>query len=377
MIYLDYSATTPVNKEVLESFNKTSLDFVGNANSLHNLGIKTDKLIKSATKQIAEILKIKENEIIYTSGSSESNNLAIKGICLKHKNRGKHIITTKYEHSSTYGPINYLKELGFEVSYVECDEFGLININNLKDIIKEDTILVSINAVNSEIGIRQPIEEIGELLREYPKCFYHVDLTQLIGKENVNLHNIDLASFSAHKIYGLKGIGCLIKKENILLEPIIHGGKSTTIYRSGTPSHPLIVSLSKALRLANIDLNKRYDYVKELSVYLKDTLCKYEDVYINSSDKCIPHILNISILGVKAETFMHALENYNVYVSTKSACSDEDSLSEGVLALTNDKEKARSSIRISLSHLTTKRELEEFLTVFDKCYKSLKNISKK
>ena len=377
MIYLDYSATTPVNKEVLESFNKASLDFVGNSNSLHNLGIKTDKLIKSATKQIADILKIKENEIIYTSGSSESNNLAIKGICLKYKNRGKHIITTKYEHSSTYGPINYLKELGFEVSYVECDEYGLINLNGLKNIIRDDTILVSINAVNSEIGINQPVEEIGELLTKYPKCFYHVDLTQLIGKANINLQNIDLASFSAHKIYGLKGIGCLIKKENVLLEPLIHGGKSTTIYRSGTPAHPLIVSLSKALRLVNMDLNKRYDYVKELNVYLKNNLCKYDDVCINSNDKCIPHILNISILGVKAETFMHALENYNVYVSTKSACSDEDSLSEGILALTNDKEKAKSSIRISLSHLTTKRELEEFLTVFDKCYKSLKNISKK
>ena len=257
MIYLDYSATTPVSKEVLDSFNKVSLDFVGNANSLHSLGVNANKLIKSATKQIADILNVKETEIIYTSGSSESNNLAIKGICLKYQNRGKHIITTHYEHSSTYGPIDYLKELGFEVSYLETDKDGVINIDNLKSIIRDDTILVSINAINSEIGIKQPVEEIGKVLKDYPKCFYHVDLTQAIGKTNVNLQNVDLTSFSAHKIYGIKGIGCLIRKENVLLESLIHGGKSTTDFRSGTPAHPLIVSLSKALRLANIDLNKR------------------------------------------------------------------------------------------------------------------------
>jgi len=374
MIYLDYSATTPVNVEVLESFNKATLDFIGNTNSLHALGVKASKLVNSATKQIADILKVKENEIIYTSGSSESNNLAIKGICLKYQNRGKHIITTKFEHSSTYGPINYLKSLGFEVSYVEFDENGVVNINNLKKILRDDTILVSINAINSEIGIKQPVEKIGEILKKHSKCFYHVDLTQALGKIEVNLENVDLASFSAHKIYGLKGIGCLIKKDNIMLEPIIHGGKSTTQYRSGTPSHPLIASISKALRLAFLDLNGRYEYVKNLNEYLKEHLNKYKDVFINSNDESIPHILNISIKGVRSETFMHALEKYNVYVSTKSACSDEDSLSEAVLALTNDKERAKSSIRISLSYLTTKNELDEFLKWFDKCYKELKMI---
>lgn len=372
MIYLDYSATTPVNKEVLESFNRASLDFVGNSNSLHSLGVNANKLIKSATRQIADILNVKDHEIIYTSGSSESNNLAIKGICLKYQNRGKHIITTHYEHSSTFGPIDYLKSLGFEVSYIECDEDGLINLDNLKSLIREDTILVSINAVNSEIGIRQPVEEIGNLLKRHSKCFYHVDLTQAVGKIEVNLENIDLASFSAHKFFGLKGIGCLIKKEKVNLELLIHGGKSTTDFRSGTPAHPLIVSISKALRLATNNLKNKYDYVKDLNEYLKINLSKYKDVYINSNDKCIPHILNISIIGIKAETFMHALEKNDVYVSTKSACSDEDSLSESVLALTKDITKAKSSIRISLSYLTTKEEIDNFLKIFDKCYKELK-----
>jgi len=374
MIYLDYSATTPVSREVLDSFNKASIDFLGNSNSLHNLGVNANKLINSATKQIKDILTLNNHEIIYTSGSSESNNLAIKGVCLKYQNRGKHIITTHYEHSSTYGPFEYLKNLGFEISIVNSNEFGVIDIKHLESLIREDTILVSINAINSEIGIKQPVEEIGNLLKKYPKCFYHVDLTQAIGKINVNFSNIDLASFSAHKIYGLKGIGCLIKKENILLEPLIHGGKSTTEYRSGTPAHPLIVSISKALRLSCFDLDKKYEYISNLNNYLKDSLNNNKDVHINSNEYCIPHILNVSIKGIKSETFMHALEEYDVYVSTKTACSDEDSYSESVFDLTKDMDLAKSSIRISLSHLTTREEIDKFIEVFNKCYDKLKKV---
>lgn len=372
MIYLDYSATTPVNKEILESFNISCLEFVGNANSLHKLGLNASKLVESATSQINNILNIKQTEIIYTSSSSESNNLAIKGIALKYQNRGKHIITTNFEHSSVYGALNYLESLGFEITYLNGNEKGLIEIEELKKHLRNDTILVVINHVNSEIGIKQPVEEIGKFLKEQTKCFYYVDLTQSIGKINVDLKNIDLATFSAHKIYGLKGISALIKKENIMLEPLIHGGKSTTDFRSGTPAHPLIASISKALRLSVIDIDKKYEYIKDLNNYLKQNLEKYEDVYINSNEYCIPHILNISIIGIKSESFMHALEEYDVYVSTKSACSDENALSESVLSLTNDKERAKSSIRISLSHLTTKDELNEFIEVFDKCYHKLK-----
>lgn len=372
MIYLDYSATTPVNKDVLDSFNKCSLDFIGNANSLHNLGNNIDKLIDSASKQIINILNLNNKEIIYTSSSSEANNLAIKGICFKYASRGKHIITTHFEHSSVIEPLNYLKKYGFEIDYVDTNSYGIIDINSLKRLLRDDTILVSINAVNSEIGIRQPVEEIGNLLKDYPKCFYHVDLTQAIGKIEVNFDNIDLASFSAHKFYGIKGIGCLIKRDNIVIEPLIHGGKSTTPYRSGTPAHPLIISISKALRLSLDNLSNKYNYVLELNNYIKDKLKQYKDVYINSNDYSIPHILNISVIGIKSETFMHALENFDIYVSTKTACSDIDSYSESVFNLYNDIDRAKSSIRISLSYLTTKEEIDEFLLCFDKCYNKLK-----
>ena len=371
MVYLDYSATTPVDKEVLNTFNEVTNNFVGNANSLHKLGINASKLIESATNQIKELLNIEDKEIIYTSSSSEAINLAIKGIAFKYQNRGKHIITTHFEHSSVYGALDYLKTLGYEISFVDSNQNGLIDINNLKELIRDDTILVIVNAINSEIGIKQPVEEIGNILKNY-KAFYMVDLTQSIGKVNINLNSIDLGIFSSHKIYGLKGIACLFKNKSILLESLIHGGKSTTIYRSGTPNHPLIASFAKALRLVLIDLDNKYTYVKELNNYLKENLKEYKDVYINSNDYCIPHILNISVVGIKAETLMHALEEKEIYVSTKSACSDSESKSESVYYLTNDENRAKSSIRISISSLTTKNEIDKFLEVFKEKYDKLK-----
>ena len=374
MIYLDYSATTPVNSAVLESFNKAAIDYPGNANSLHKLGVKSNELIKASTEQIAKILNVAPNEIIYTSGSSESNNLAIIGIAKKYKNRGKHIITTEFEHSSIYGPISSLQKEGFEVDFVKTNEFGLVDLDNLKNIMREDTILVTIASVNSEIGIKQPIEEISKIVKENPKCFFHVDMTQSIGKDKINFDNIDLASFSAHNFYGLKGIGCLIKKEKVGLEPIIYGGKSTTVYRSGTPALPLIVSISKALRLATNEIDEKYFHVKELNNYLKEKLQVYDKVKINSNEYCIPHILNISVLGCKPETMQHALEEYDVYISTQTACSSGSGASTAVLALTNDMERAESSVRISISSITTKEECDKFLEAFSACYKKLTNL---
>ena len=371
MMYLDYSATTPTNESVLETFVKCSKEFIGNPNSLHSLGVKSKNMIDSATRQIANLLNVKENEIIYTSGASESNNLAIKGICDKYKNRGKHIITTPFEHSSIYGPINYLKENGFKIDYVKIDSNGLVDLDNLKELMTDETILVSICLVNSEIGILQPINEISKIVKKYPKCFLHTDMTQAIGKINVDLSNIDLVSFSAHKFYGLKGIGVLIKKEKVELEPLIHGGKSTTNYRSGTPCLPLIVSISKALRLSLENLNVNEEYVKGLNIYIRNKLKEYDKVKINSNENSIPHILNISILGVKPETMLHALESKEVYISTQSACSNTNAKSTAVLELTNDLQRASSSIRISLSHLTTKEEIEKFISIFDICYKEL------
>ncbi len=372
MVYLDYSATTPVNEEVLASFNKTTKDFIANSNSLHNLGVKAKKLEEKATYQIANILKVEKDEIIYTSGASEANNMAIKGIAYRYQNKGKHIITTKLEHSSVSNTLKFLSKQGFEIEYVETDKYGLVQIENLKKIIRDDTILVCINAVNSETGVRQKIEEIGEFLKN-TKAFFHVDATQIIGKEYLNMTNIDTLSCSAHKFYGIKGIGFLIKKRNVDLIPLIHGGKSTTSYRSGTPALPLIVSLAKALRLAYTDLDLKIKKVSKLNKYLQDKLKKYPNVRINSNKYSIPYILNISLLTCKPETLQHALEENDIYISTGSACSS-NSVNEAVFEVTNFKKNAEHSVRISISHLTTFEDIDYFLNKFDEIYLRMEKI---
>ena len=371
MIYLDYSATTPTNNDVLKTFVETSKKYIGNPNSLHKLGVEANNLIEAATRQIADLLNVKEKEIIYTSGSSESNNTAIKGIAFKYQNRGKHIITTEFEHSSIYGPLTYLQKLGFKIDFVKCDNKGIVDLENLEKLLTDETILVSICAVNSEIGIVQPLDKIAKIIKKYPKCFFHVDMTQGLGKIKIDLNDIDLASFSAHKIYGIKGIGLLYKKENITLEPLIHGGKSTTVFRSGTPATSLIASFAKAIRLILENIDTNYVYITKLNNRLKSGLNKYPDVYVNSNEYCIPNILNVSVIGVKPETMLHALERYDIYISTQTACST-GTISKSVYALTRDEAKAKSSIRISLSHLTKEEEIDYFLEKFDICYKELK-----
>lgn len=370
MIYLDYSATTKVDERVLDTYVKVSNNFIGNPNSLHKLGVEAKKLETEATEQIAKIMKVKPEEIIYTSCSSEANNLAIKGVALRNQKLGKHIITTNLEHSSIYGPIGYLQSQGFEVDFVKTNEYGLIDIENLKALLRDDTILVSIGAVNSETGVKQNIEELAKLLKNY-NCFFHVDATQAVGKVRIDYSDVDLISFAAHKFYGPKGVGILIKKEKVLIEPLIHGGKSTTKYRSGTPALPLIASISKALRLIDEVEDEYYKKVKELNEYLKENLKNLENVTINSNEYSIPHILNISVLNVKPETMQHALENYDIYISTQSACASNNPVSKSVLEVTKDELKASHSIRVSLSGITTKEEIDEFIEAFKKCYKEL------
>ena len=371
MIYLDYSATTPVDSRVLDTYVKVSKDYIGNVNSLHKLGVEAKKLQDRATEQIANLLHVKASEIIYTSGASESNNTAIKGIAFRYQNRGKHIITTPLEHSSILEPLHYLETLGFEIDYVHLKKDGTVDLEDLKNKMRDDTILVTIASVSSELGILQPIDQIGTIVKQYPKCFFHSDMTQSIGKIEIPLSYVDLASFSAHKFYGIKGIGCLVKKEKIELLPLIHGGESTSIYRSGTPALPLIVSLAKALRLSLTNLNRKIEYVTELQQYLISELQKNPEITINSTDYSIPYIVNFSVTKVKPETLLHALEEYEIYISTKSACSSHSKESKAVFALTHDKERSSHSLRVSISVLTTKEEIDYFIEKLNLCLEEL------
>lgn len=371
MTYLDYSATTPVNDEVLDTYVKATKNYIGNPNSIHSLGTKSNELINKAIIQIKEILNLKNKEVIFTSGASESNNTALKCIAFKYKNRGNHIITTSLEHSSVSSTLNYLSENGFIIDVVKLDNNGLIDINHFKSLINDQTLIVSISLVDSELGIKQNIDELSKIIKNYPKCFFHVDATQAIGKISIDLNNIDLVSFSGHKFYAPKGIGCLVKNENIIIDNLIHGGKSTSKFRSGTPALPLIVSLSKALRLSYNNILEKYNHVNNLNKYLRENLDKFDNVHINSTNKSIPHILNFSVLNVKPETLVHALEEYEIYISTKSACSNSNSMSTSVYSVTNNKEYALSSIRVSISYLTTKEEIDYFLEKFKICYDKL------
>jgi len=371
MIYLDYSATTPVNEEVLDSYIKCCRDYPGNPNSLHKLGVESKKLMDSATEQVARLLGCKPSEVIFTSGASESNNLVLIGVIEYYKNRGKHIVTTKLEHSSILETMHYLEKYGYIIDYVPILENGLIDLDELSKLVTNDTILVSIAQVNSEVGILQPIQKIASIVKKQPTTIFHVDGTQAVGKIPVSLEGIDLYSFSAHKFYGMKGIGCLIKKENIQLEPLIHGGKSQSNYRSGTPALPLIVSLSKALRLSILDLESKYQKVEHLSHLLKEELLNIDGVVLNSKDTSIPHIVNISIPKIKPETMLHALEEKEIYISTKTACSKDNSDSLSLTAMGKIHEISGYSIRISISHLTTEEEIHSFVENLKACIQKL------
>ena len=375
MIYLDYSATTPVSYDVLESYNRATRDYIGNPNSIHSLGKESRDLLKGATKQIAQLLGVLESEIIYTSGATESNNLALIGLANKYKSRGNHIILSKLEHPSMYEIASYLEKQGFRISYVNNDREGLIDFDDLRNKIKPDTILVSICGVNSETGVRQPLKTIRQIIKkENLLTFFHSDLTQAMGKVSVNFHDVDLASLSAHKVYGPKGIGILYKNEKIELEPIIHGSGRDNKLRPGTPALPLIVAFSKALRVSLTDLDKKEIYIKRLNDKIIEHLSTIEDIQINKTKYSIPHILNISLKNIKPETFIHAMEEHEVYLSTNTACSSGD-LSTSVMAIYNDAKRALSTIRISLASMTTNDEVNKFLMYFDEEYNKLNKMS--
>ena len=377
MIYLDYSATTPVSFEVLDTFNRTTKEFIGNPNSLHKLGIKSQDLINSATKQIADICNIMPREVVYTSSATEANNLAIIGTMLANQNIGKHLVVSKLEHPSIYKICDYLESIGFEVSYVDNDEDVLVNFDHLKRLVKEDTVLVSVCAVNSETGVRQPLKMIRQIIKkENNNTLLHSDFTQAIGKVPVNFNDVDLASLSGHKIFAPKGIGMLYRNEKVKIKPLIYGSSKSNELHPGTPAVALIASFAKALRIALTDLEKKERFVLRLNEKLVKEFSIHKDILINQTKYSIPHILNISLNNIKPETFIHALEEKDVYVGTNTACSSGD-LSTAVMAIYNDKKRATSTIRISISHITTSDEINQFVNHFNTVYNNLNNLTTK
>lgn len=371
MIYLDYSANTPVDARVLEQFCAVERRCIGNANSHHQAGSAAKAEIDAATIKIASLLGVQPAEIIYTSGASEANNFALKGLARLSRHAGRHIISTPLEHSSVSGTLTALQEQGDEIDLLDVKQDGTVDLEHLKDLLRPDTICVAVTLVDSELGVVQPVQEIAAILKAYPHCHLHVDATQAVGKIPVSFEGVDTMSLTAHKFYGLNGIGLLIKRRNLALEPLIHGGESTTIYRSGTPTVALASSLACALDLAVTDLPGRVDHVAKLNAELRAALSTYPLVRINSPEHTIPHVLNLSVRNVKGTVFQRELDAKGVCVSVKSACSSDGLPSRAVFAVSRDRRNALSSWRISLSHLTTEDEIKAFLQAFDVCYREL------
>lgn len=371
MIYLDYSANTPVCAAALEAFAETERRFIGNPNSRHSAGKSARLEMERITASVSELLGAEAYEIIYTSGASESNNLAVKGIARTSRHIGRHIISTPLEHSSVSGSLTYLQEQGYEIDLVDIQRDGTVSLEHLAELMRKDTVLAAVCAVDSELGTVQPVREIAQIVSAYPNCRLHVDATQSIGKTDLSLDGIDTLSLSPHKFYGLNGCGLLLKKRDLIIEPQIHGGSSTTLYRSGTPALALAASAGAALRLALCGQDKNTAAVRESCEFLKQALSVYPNVRFNSPQNSIPHILNLSVSGTRGTDFQKALDKYGVCVSVKTACSVENTPSRAVFAVSRDRKNALASWRISLSHLTTKDELEEFLKIFDICRKEL------
>ncbi|MHB8096934.1 MAG: cysteine desulfurase family protein [Erysipelotrichaceae bacterium] len=364
MIYFDYSATTPIHPEVLETYTRCEREFFANANSSHALGIKAMKVIDEQLAIMANLLGIKPNELIITSSAVESNNTVLKGVALKYPNK-KHIITSSIEHASIISAISFLDQQGYDIDFVELDENGRFDLQNLESLLREDTLLVTLIAVDSETGIRQPIEEVGKLCHKHHVLF-HSDITQAVGKSTFDLTDVDYASFSAHKIYGPKGIAGLIKKENVGLSPLLHGGHSITAYRASTPQTALVCALSKALQIAYSTYDERLIKVNQLKDYLIQKTSHLNRVVINSNHYSIPFIVNLSILDTRPEEILQVFSNNELYLSSKSACSGQDEFSNSVYAITKDKQRAQSSYRISLSHLTSEEDIDSLVQVIER-----------
>ena len=371
MIYLDYSANTPVDARVLEQFCAVERRCIGNANSHHQAGSAAKAEIDAATIKIASLLGVQPAEIIYTSGASEANNFALKGLARLSRHAGRHIISTPLEHSSVSGTLTALQEQGYEIDLLDVKQDGTVDLEHLKDLLRPDTICVAVTLVDSELGVVQPVQEIATILKAYPHCHLHVDATQAVGKIPVSFEGVDTMSLTAHKFYGLNGIGLLIKRRNLALEPLIHGGESTTIYRSGTPTVALACSLALALEKAVSELPARVEHIRALNARLRTGLAQYPKVRINSPDTAVPQILNLSVQNVKGTVFQRELDARGVCVSVKSACSSDGLPSRAVFAVSHDRRNALSSWRISLSHLTTEQEITDFMQAFDACYNAL------
>lgn len=376
-IYLDNAATTKVLPSVCEYMVKVMSDDFGNPSSLHMKGFTAEQYIKEAKKSIASVLKVDAKEIVFTSGGTESNNMAIIGGAMANQRRGRHLITTSIEHASVYNPFIWLEEQGFEVTYLPVDDQGTVSLEALKKALRDDTILVSVMAVNNEIGTIQPLDKIGQMIKEKnPDILFHVDAIQGFGKIEIypsKLH-VDLLSVSGHKLHGPKGVGFLYIRDKIKVRPLILGGGQQKDMRSGTENVPGIAGLGEAVRQIFKDFSIKQKNLYGLREKFVDGLSQLEGVKVNgfahrtegeeTYHGAAPHVISVSFDNIRAEVLLHALEERGIYVSSGSACSSNHPAISGTLkAIGVEKKYLDATIRFSLCYDTTEEDILTCLEV--------------
>ncbi len=368
-VYLDNAASTRVSKSVIELMNKAMAEDYANPSAKHLKGMEAEKYLKEAVAKIAKTMKVSEKELVFTSGGTESNNMALIGAAMARQRYGKHIISTAIEHSAVHQVLVHLADLGFEYSILKVDEKGQISLEELKSLLRADTILVSVMYVNNEIGAVQDIKAIADIVHGYNKDIYmHTDAIQAYGKFKIfpKKEGIDLLSVSAHKLHGPKGSGFLYIDERVNIKPIIYGGGQQRGLRSGTLNIPGIAGLGEAAKEAYEDFDKEVEYIYSLRDYLIDEITKLNDegIKLNSEKgvKFAPHVLSVSISGVRAEVLLHAMEERGIYIASGSACSSNHPGLSGTLKGIGLKEEFLSStVRVSFSKYNNKEELDFFL----------------
>lgn len=378
MIYFDNSATTRMDKNVLQTYEKVSQTINGNPSSLHLLGNYADGLLQQSRKQIADLMHVLPEEIYFTSGGTEGDNWAVKGTAIEKRQFGKHVITTAVEHPAVKESVGQLKMLGFDVTILPVDQSGRVSVSDLKEALRSDTILVSVMVVNNEVGSIQPIAEIGEVLKDYPTVHFHVDAVQAIGKVPLLLgkeSRIDLATFSAHKFHGPKGMGFMYIKKGKKIAPLLNGGGQESGKRSGTENVAGAASMAKALRLVLEKSEEKQKDQREIKKYLVQQLEGYKKVSIFSQKEGAPHILCFALKGIRGEVMVHAFEKKDIYISTTSACSSRSGVGSSTLEAMHVPEKlATSAVRISLTDTNNLAEAKLFMGEFDQLYQQFKDI---
>lgn len=362
--YFDNSATTKCSAKAVELMTKVLLEDYGNPSSLHLKGVEAEDYIKEARSRICKTMKINENELIFTSGGTESNNLAIIGAAMANKRSGKHLITTKIEHAAVGSPMKFLEEQGFTVTYLDVDKDGIISLEELEQAITPETILVSIMYVNNEIGAVEPIEEAAKIIKEKnPNTLFHVDAIQAYGKYQIypKRMGIDMMSVSGHKIHGPKGIGFLYVKEKTKLKPIIYGGGQQKGMRSGTENVPGAAGIGQAAMEAYENFAEKQNYLYELKQAFVEGIEEFEWAHVNGKTgrDSAPHIVSVSFDNVRSEVLLHTLEDRNIFVSAGSACSsNKPAVSATLQAIKVKKEYLDSTVRFSFSTENTMEEVD-------------------